>query len=96
MYHFVRRNKPHEDRTDLRLCQFGLWVFLDEGLDDVELAHDEGVLLGQRVRVDAGQAELFLLERLQDVVGHDALHLVQLRRQLRLVGKWEIVHTPQT
>ena len=67
-----------DDETHLRLGELGLRVLLDERLDDVELAHDERVLLGQRVGVDAGQAQLLLLERLQDVVGHDALHLVQL------------------
>ena len=77
--------------TNLRLGELGLWVLLDERLDDVELAHDEGVLLGQRVGVDAGQTKLLLLERLQDVVGHDPLHLVQLRRQLRWRQSLEIV-----
>jgi hypothetical protein len=39
--------------TCLRLCDLSLWVFLHELLDDVELSHDEGVPLWQRVEVDA-------------------------------------------
>ena len=45
-----------------------------ELLDHLELAHLHGVPLLLHLNVDAGQAQLLLLQGIQDIIGHNAPH----------------------
>ena len=53
----------------------------------LELSCHHGVLLGGCFDVDAGQTELLLLEGVEDVVGDDSPHPVQLPGQLQLLDE---------
>ena len=54
-------------------------------LDDLKLSHLHGVPVLLHLDVNAGKTELLLLEGVEDVVGDDAPHPVQLPGQLQLL-----------
>ena len=56
-------------------------------LDHLELSHLHRVPVLLHLDVDAGQTELLLLEGVEDVVGDDSPHPVQLPGQLQLLDE---------
>ena len=71
----------------LGLGHLGLGVGSEQLLDHLELAHLHRVPVLLHLDVDAGQTELLLLERVEDVVGDDSPHPVQLPGQLQLLDE---------
>merc|ERR1719300_905016 len=71
--------------VDLGLGNLGLGECSEQLLDDLKLSHLHGVPVLLHLNVNAGQAQLLLLESVEDVVGDDAPHPVQLPGQLQLL-----------
>ena len=72
-------------RLYLGLGNLGLGECSEQLLDDLKLSHLHGVPVLLHLNVNAGQAQLLLLEGVEDVVGDDAPHPVQLPGQLQLL-----------
>merc|ERR1719391_587169 len=73
--------------VNLGLGNLGLGECSEQLLDDLKLSHLHGVPVLLHLNVNAGQAQLLLLEGVEDVVGDDAPHPVQLPGQLQLLHK---------
>merc|ERR1719175_294781 len=71
--------------VNLGLGNLGLGECSKQLLDDLKLSHLHGVPVLLHLDVNAGQAQLLLLEGVEDVVGDDAPHPVQLPGQLQLL-----------
>merc|ERR1719462_27245 len=71
--------------VNLGLGNLGLGESSEQLLDDLKLSHLHGVPVLLHLNVNAGQAQLLLLEGVEDVVGDDAPHPVQLPGQLQLL-----------
>merc|ERR1719391_1552895 len=71
--------------VNLGLGNLGLWECSKQLLDDLKLSHLHGVPVLLHLNVNARQAQLLLLEGVEDVVGDDAPHPVQLPGQLQLL-----------
>merc|ERR1719468_1371909 len=74
--------------VNLSLGDLGLLGELfQELLDDIELSHQHGVPVLLDLDIDAGEAELLLLQGVQDVVGDNASHSLQLDTKLQLLDE---------
>merc|ERR1719300_1026389 len=73
--------------VNLGLGNLGLGECSKQLLDDLKLPHLHGVPVLLHLNVNAGQAQLLLLEGVKDVVGDDAPHPVQLPGQLQLLDE---------
>merc|ERR1719365_428219 len=71
--------------VNLGLGNLGLGECSKQLLDDLKLSHLHSVPVLLHLNVNAGQAQLLLLEGIEDVVGDDAPHPVQLPGQLQLL-----------
>merc|ERR1719391_956986 len=73
--------------VNLGLGTLGLGECSKQLLDDLKLSHLHRVPVLLHLDVNAGQAQLLLLEGVEDVVGDDAPHPVQLPGQLQLLDE---------
>ena len=71
----------------LSLGDLGIGVGGQKLLDNLELAHLHGVPVLLDLEVDAGKAELLLLEGVKDVVRDNSPHSVQLPGELELLDE---------
>ena len=71
----------------LGLGNLGLGEGGEQLLDHLKLSHLHGVPVLLHLDVNAGKTELLLLEGVEDVVGDDAPHPVELPGQLQLLDK---------
>merc|ERR1719300_724905 len=83
------RGRGSEVNQLVNLClgNLGLGECSEQLLDDLKLSHLHSVPVLLHLNVNAGQAQLLLLEGVEDVVGDDAPHPVQLPGQLQLLDK---------
>merc|ERR1719468_1202870 len=74
--------------VNLSLGDLGLLGELfQELLDDIELSHQHGVPVLLDLDIDAGEAQLLLLQGVQDVLGNNASHSLQLDTKLQLLDE---------